>query len=403
MLKSFQMRIAITGATGLLGRNLLFEILKQNLSSLSDLEIIVFGRQSHHRSLENRIIEIIKNDGLDYIGVDASESEKFINDLKKIIIPVDFDLTKRDLSVSADSVNKCKEKKIDKFFHMAALSDFRVTPQIKKNLTLVNVDGTAHLLALSKELGVGEFIYTGSAYSAGFVEGNVSPDFVNPEGKFRNYYEKTKLRAELYLKDFAKSNKMNYKIFRLTGIGGRLMEKPLGSISKYDIFYGWMLFFLKQKMRSVKNIKDIYSSTVNMPVRIALNKQGGMNVVPADYSAKIIYAACMDNAGSKSYHVVNDVDIPNEDAISIMLESLNISGWEIVENEPKDKNPFERLYYRSAGQIFTPYVITGPICYNHDNLKEVRRKYGINCPHMTDKNFRALLDFAKADRFGMQL
>ena len=33
------MRIVITGATGLLGRNLLFEIIKQDLNNLDDLEI----------------------------------------------------------------------------------------------------------------------------------------------------------------------------------------------------------------------------------------------------------------------------------------------------------------------------------------------------------------------------
>lgn len=397
------MRIAITGATGLLGRNLLFEIIKQNLSSLDELELIVFGRQSHNRSLESRIIEIIKKDGLDYLGTEASKSEDLLSDLKKVIIPVEFDLTKKDLSISKDGLEKIKGKKIDKLFHIAALSDFRVTPQIKKALALINVDGTENLLALAKELGVGQFIYTGSAYSAGFVEGDVSPDFVNAEEKFRNYYEKTKLQAELYLKDFAKAHNMNYKIFRLTGIGGRLIEKPLGSICKYDIFYGWMMFFLKQKIKAVKDLRDVYASTANVPIRIALNKKGGMNVVPADYSAKIIYRASISDPGNKSYHVVNDVDIPNEDATRIMLESLNISGSKMVEEEPKDKSTLEKLYYRSAGQIFTPYVITGPICYNHDNLKEIRKRHGIDCPRMTEKNFRALLEFAKADYFGMSL
>lgn len=396
------MRIAITGATGLLGRNLLFEILKQNLSSLSDLEIVVFGRQSHRQSLEHRLVNIIRNDGFDYLGVKNEGSDDLLNEIRRRLVCVNFDLTQKDLSISQDGFKKLKGKKIDKLFHVAALSDFRVTPEIRKMLSLINVDGTKHMLDLSKELGVENFIYTGSAYSAGFVEGDIAPDFVNIEGEFRNYYEKTKLLAELYLKDFAKREKINYKIFRLTGIGGRLMEKPIGSICKYDIFYGWMQFFLKQKLKHIKGIRDIYDATVDMPLRIALNKKGGMNIVPADYSAKMIFAACDSDTESRSYHIVNDVDIPNEDAIKIMLESINIRGYEIVGQQPRDKTPFEKLYYRSAGQIFTPYVITGPICYNHDNLRDIRERFKINCPKMTEESLKLLLDYAKADRFGMR-
>ena len=184
------MRIAITGATGLLGRNLLFEILKQNLSSLSDLEIVVFGRQSHRQSLEHRLVNIIRNDGFDYLGVKNEGSDDLLNEIRRRLVCVNFDLTQKDLSISQDGFKKLKGKKIDKLFHVAALSDFRVTPEIRKMLSLINVDGTKHMLDLSKELGVENFIYTGSAYSAGFVEGDIAPDFVNIEGEFRNYYEK---------------------------------------------------------------------------------------------------------------------------------------------------------------------------------------------------------------------
>jgi nucleoside-diphosphate-sugar epimerase len=38
------MRVALTGATGFLGRNLLFEIVKRNLQALDRLQVVVLGR-----------------------------------------------------------------------------------------------------------------------------------------------------------------------------------------------------------------------------------------------------------------------------------------------------------------------------------------------------------------------
>ena len=68
------MKIAITGVTGLVGRNLLFEIIKQNMNALEDLEIFVFGRGSGDVTLQERVEEIIKQDGVLYLGIDKSKT-----------------------------------------------------------------------------------------------------------------------------------------------------------------------------------------------------------------------------------------------------------------------------------------------------------------------------------------
>lgn len=38
------MRVVVTGATGLLGRNFVFEVIKQNIHRLDQVEIILLGR-----------------------------------------------------------------------------------------------------------------------------------------------------------------------------------------------------------------------------------------------------------------------------------------------------------------------------------------------------------------------
>ncbi len=66
------MRFLLDGTTGLLGRNLLFEIIKQNLNNLDNIEIIILGKESGGICLECRMDEIILNDGFDYLNLDRN-------------------------------------------------------------------------------------------------------------------------------------------------------------------------------------------------------------------------------------------------------------------------------------------------------------------------------------------
>lgn len=394
------MRIAITGGTGLLGRNLLFEILKTNLNHLNGIEIIIFGRRGRANSFRERIREMLLSDGFDYIGISQKDYSEVLNFIEKQLILIEFDLTKEDLSISAQDLKKLKDMPIDYFFHAAAVSDFRSTAVIEAKVFEVNLSGTMRVLRLIEQLMVGEFIYTGSAYCAGYARGEISPDYINKTGKFRNPYEKSKLETELYLKAFAKARDLKYKIFRLTGIGGRLIESPIGSVSKYDIFYGWALFFLKHKFKSIEKLEKIYELPLELPIRIALNFEAGMNVVPVDYAVKLMLAACIHHDKHVCYHLVNDVDIPNALSVKLMLDALNIKGWSLVNKIPENKNQMEELYYKTVGSIFTPYLISEPIHYNYDNIIGLRDKIGISCPPMDEGNFIKLIDYAKRKYFG---
>ena len=66
------LKIAITGATGLIGRNLLFEILKQNIKNLDELEIFVLGRGQCGKDIHQRINEIGERMGTSYLGTPLS-------------------------------------------------------------------------------------------------------------------------------------------------------------------------------------------------------------------------------------------------------------------------------------------------------------------------------------------
>ncbi|MFA5143952.1 MAG: SDR family oxidoreductase [Candidatus Omnitrophota bacterium] len=393
-------RIAITGATGLLGRNLLFEFLKQYFNDLDSLEIFVLGRDKSGISIENRIKNIILNDGVNYIGCsDKNSVERLKKNCDSRIQYIDIDLDEEKLDLKSDDLKKLQSSPIDFFFHIAALTDFRSTSSVMEALKKTNVYGTKQTLQLVSALKVNEFCYIGSAYSCGYTFGNIAPDYINFNQKFRNPYEHTKLEAEVLVRDFAKKTGIKCRYFRPSTICGRLIEMPLGSINKFDVFYSWAAFFLRLKLKHFKTIN--YEGLLNIDARICYSQKSGLNIVPADYAAKTIYHVCMQNEKSDSYHLVNNQETPHSVYIPIMLKKLNIAGIKQVDEIPKVMNPIESLYYRTIGGIFTPYINSEPMLFNTKNLNVVLSSAKLICPSVDEVTFPVLIDYAKKNNFNL--
>jgi len=397
------MRIAITGATGLLGRNLLFEILKQYVNKLNEIEVVVFGRSGKYSSFSKRVLDILQNDGLDYIGVEEQQKKHFLQELEKRIINIEFDLKNDDLGIDNSSLKLLKSKKIDYFFHLAAMSDFRKTPNTREKLYNINVDGTNRILKMVKSLDVGLFIYTGTAFSFGSCKNVIDPDYVNKRESFNNYYEETKLLAEASVREEVEKSKINYLIFRPVSICGRLIERPYGKTTKYDIFYGWANFFFRIKLDLIKNLDNVYSTKVDMPIRIACKLSSTMNVIPADYAAKIMLNACFNKHNNMSIHLMNDSEISNNLFTQIILEKVGVTGITFCSAIPeKMDNDLEKLYYKTVGEIYSPYLLSDNIRFDSSSLNLVREHSEITAPKIDKSNFTVLLQYAMDDYFGIK-
>ena len=204
-----QLRFALTGATGFLGRNLLLEIIKQNYKNLSDIEILILGRNDKENSLPNRIRDILKEEVLDYVNDPSLDIQNFLEMLMNRIKCVNISLGEAKLNLSHDDYQILSSRTIDFFYHTAALTDFRDGEKVVNNLEKINVFGTQEILDLVSNLKVLEFIYVSSAYACGLTAGRIMPDYVNLNQKFRNHYEKTKLKAEILVREFKKKILLN--------------------------------------------------------------------------------------------------------------------------------------------------------------------------------------------------
>ncbi len=397
------MVILLNGTTGLLGSNLLFEILKQNIGCLDELEIVILGKSKEYDPINKRMSRIFQSYGIDYFGLEFEGDHLIYNLMMSRITLIDCDLRLNDLGMSPESISYLSNLNIDIFFHVAALNNYTNTALVEEMLKLVNYEGTKRIMNLVKQLKVGRFVFISTVYSSGAGRWTFEPGFINQTGVFRNPYEKSKLDAELYIMEFAQKENIDYKIIRTSTLGGRLIEKETGSTCKFDVFYQWAAFLLKQKLYGLKAIENIYTKPMAIDLRIAMHPDSTLNICPVDYAARMIYLIATSDSKDVSFHVVNDVDIPTRTVVKIICRTMNIYNYSIVDEEPPDKNLLEEKYYRSVGKIFTPYILDPPLNYVTSNLEEIKSAGRVSCPLMDDDNFQKLIDYAKRYYFGIDV
>lgn len=393
------MNVLITGATGLLGSNFLNEIIKVHASSLSSLKITLLGRDKRGSTFSNRIIEQVLEEEHGYFDA-LFTPEILLSFLQKSVNYISYNLETDYSEAVLKQHPHLQTTHFDHVFHIAALTDFRNTQGVIEKLRKTNVDGTLYLLSLVKKISVGQFNFIGSAYSCGKTYGEVHPDYVNLNQEFRNPYEKTKLEAEILVREFARETGTTCKYFRPSTIGGRVIEKPLGKVNKFDVFYSLGAFFLREKRKMVQH-ESLYQSKWNCDLRLHFNPQSGLNIVPADYAAKAILKIALSNIEAESFHIASEQEYPHKKFITEIIDLCNIDGIEPVDSIPDDKNSIEKFYYKTVGNIFKEYLGQPEIKFNLSNISPLYDDSSFRDYQISDDNFRTMLSFAKPRAFGL--
>ncbi|MCP4521319.1 MAG: NAD-dependent epimerase/dehydratase family protein [Cytophagales bacterium] len=396
---------ALTGVTGLVGRNVFFEIIKDNINKLDEIELIVLGRGSANVSLKERVKNIFCEEGIDYLAIDKEEVPKIDLFLDSQVDYINIDLSASE-TISQEEYSRLLSKQINNFFHIAASTDFRMNPSVIEYLNEQNVYGTEKILKLCTHLNISTFNYISSAYACGCTYGNISPDHSNINQGFRNHYEKTKLQGELLVKEYEKNTGVKCRIFRPSTISGNLLENKKGTIYKFDVFYAAASYFLRLKMKIHSDVKDlnlIYEKETKLNLRVLVNLNAGLNIVPADFVSKILYQVCKQDIDGDYFHLVNNQETKHHFYLNEILKMLNITGCTFVDTLPQDLSPDEEFYYKTIGKILTPYIHQEEMNFDVSNLQSLYQDQKINCPEIDKKNFEILLNFAKSKNFGVTI
>ena len=177
----------ITGATGFLGRNLLFRMLEREEEGRISLLVRGRGKSSPrdrlHRILNTRY-------GKEQAGA-----------YKKRIDLILGDVTWKHFGMDDRTYSRLAGR-VERVIHGAASVLFDLPLEMARN---INVEGTRNLLDFAAEahrMGtLRRMDYVGTAYVAGKRQGLVTEDELDEGQAFNNTYEQTKLEAERLVRE----------------------------------------------------------------------------------------------------------------------------------------------------------------------------------------------------------
>ncbi|MBI4850308.1 MAG: SDR family oxidoreductase [Acidobacteria bacterium] len=253
------MQYFVTGASGLIGKRLVKKLLEHKGSS------VYFLMRKESQS---------KIDGLlNYWNTD-----------KERVIPVFGDLLAPNLGLSKEDI-KSLSKKIDHFFHLAAVYDLKADAEEQ---IAVNVDGTRNTVSLANTMDLKCFHHVSSIAVAGMFEGIFREDMFEEAENLDHPYFASKHESEKIVR---KEYKGNLRIYRPGMVVG---DSKTGEMDKIDGPY----YFFKLIQR-IRQLLPPWMPTIGI-------EGGRINIVPVDYVVDSMdYIAHIPKLNTNCFHLTD--------------------------------------------------------------------------------------------------
>lgn len=359
--KSFPNYI-LTGATGVLGSHILYELFQSIHDNGYKGRIIILLRSKGDKSAEERFLELFHED----LAPDFIYQLDLARLIKDHIQVIDFDL--KDAASIKQFMGKAEKKY--QLIHCAASVNLGNSSAAFDEIKHTNYLGTLSLIQfLLPYIHKVSYISTAFAFRPKEAKGLID---------YRNPYEKFKAQTEEEVAQICDGYGLEWQILRPSIVCGRLVDYPKYTISRFLVFYLFGAFFYRAK--------SMYN---DMPIRIALNKNSGLNMVPVDYAAKAIFRALPTKI--QELNIVHSEYVPNTIAVPRMLEEAGWFNYTFVDAVPTDLNPAERLYYRTAGSQLSQYLMAPDYAFDTNVLHDLM--YDIEEPNI-EEEFPALCQYA---------
>ncbi|MEJ2664104.1 MAG: SDR family oxidoreductase, partial [Spirochaetia bacterium] len=337
MVNNREFNIFITGTSGLIGSHVLYEILHSICTKKYEAKIYILLRSKKDASIQDRLQFIFnKNAVPDYLK-NYPKSEL----LEKIHV-IEGDLRDDHLSHRLQQIIP-RDKKLY-ILHLAAVTNLFSNKIARAEVYQNNYVATNKLLKAVQNYNI-KFIFVSTIFSCGIKSGLLRDQYSDTiNGTFRNPYESYKNKIEHDIKQYCTQNKIPFQIIRPSLVCGRLIDSPKYYTTKFDVFYAFTKFFYR-----------LVKKGVNDSVRITVNLDSHLNIVPVDFVAKAIEKAFLNDEIIE----LNPVDRKGEENVWFVPALLNHVGFHsfrFVRNKPRNLNMYEKVYYKTVGAVFTKYM-----------------------------------------------
>lgn len=344
--------ILLTGATGVVGQHILYELLHQFKQENNRAKAWLIIRSQPDISASERIKALLQNPFLpDFL------KKYSVNDLMEHIGVIDTDLTSPKINrlVSfTENDNVC-------VIHCAASTNLISSEEAEKELRFANYHASLNILNTCTKFAK-KFVFISTAFSCGIRKGFVDEDYLSyDQTQFRNPYEKYKSLAEKEIAKICRDKGIPVQILRPSIVCGRLLEAPLYFTPKYDVFYGYTKFFYK--------LMETPFAKSSLRV-VAAPEKAVSNVIPVDYVAKAVVAAIHQD-DIFQMNIAHSKSVPLSFSFPAMVELNGYKNYSFVKEIPQDLNMLEALYYSEVGNISTPYLYDDPFEFDTRTVRKL--------------------------------
>lgn len=342
--------IFITGATGLLGSYLL-KILLQN-----GHKVFALARSNAGQSAKDRVIEKLK----------FWDEKAPVENLSILV----GDITKENLGLDSNALNKLKSK-VEEIFHCAAAINLD-WPLDK--IRLMNVKGTQNLLDLgcewSEKFKLKKISHISTAYVCGNHEGEFNENDLDLGQRFVTTYEQSKFEAEKLVQEYRKKG-LWIDIFRSSIIVG---DSKLGKITRFQNIYHF-LFSCSLGIFDSLPILNTYAS-----------------LVPVDHLCEAIYIISKNSIlKNQTYHPFSTKPMSIDDIVEAASKAgefkkpkfVSKAKFQINELTPVQKSILNAtiLAFNSNVKFSSEYTVS------------TLKKYNYNLPLLDKETFSHILRY----------
>jgi len=381
--KNRTLTILLTGATGFLGSHIAGEMIKRGYS------IWVLCRPNKHLTGRERF-----NRTLDWLGVKPCDPSRVR------VLEGFLDLPSLGLDQSQEDEVL---DHVDEIIHCASNTSFaeRKRTEVEK----ANISGLRNLLDWAARSRCCFFHHLSTAYVAGVREGVCGEDPVET-GEFTNVYEESKYRGEKMVTDQCRRERIRWSIYRPSIVYGDSRS------GKSFSFRG--LYFPVRTVLYLKNLfrADILDQggrraqemgaqmeadgTIRLPLRVEVNPEGGLNLIPVDFFLRAFMALWEDSLEEGgAFHLVNPRPKKIEELIEYTQRFFRIAGIRAVPAEDFQKtpsNPLEILFGTYL-EAYQPYLREKRV-FDCRKTEVILKRRQIFCPDFDFEIFSRCMNYA---------
>jgi thioester reductase-like protein len=362
--------ILVTGATGLLGRYLLRDLLAKGR------RVAIILRPSKKQSVAQRAEEILQ-----FWEAQAQTPLPRPVVLQGDICEDNLGLSPTDQAWVAAHCTSILHSAASLVFHKDAAGE----PERS------NIGGVTNMLKLCEQVGITEVHYISTAYVAGLREDVVYEADLVAGQIFRNDYEESKYNAELLVRnaDFI----TDLTVYRPAVIAG-------DSRTGYTNTYHGLYMYLKLMSVLVRNTEPGPDGVRDTPVQFDMTGDEDRNIVTVDWVSEVIcHLVTSQEAHGRTYHLAPEVPLTPRRIIEAGYRYFNsrgvtFAGFNNAEREPISE--IDRNAHSNMG-MYKEYEYCDPK-FDLSNLQTYAAD--IPCPVIDEPMLHQFLKYGEEDRWG---